>query len=1114
MDMDVLMNGAPFTPPLFKQPPREFGIFPFWFVNGEMSYEEMEWQLRQFYDKGIPGIFFHARFGIKEYMPYLGEDWFDRVRFTVEKAKEIGLQVWIYDEYNWPSGTADQQIQADRPELTSTYLELVVCDIKGHFFTFMEGTDSRYNDLEQSEPVYACAIRESDLINKNEAFINLMPSLSFDKVITWEAPEGSWKLLYFIERKASWYTDVLNEETTKEFLKRCHERYLENLGGCLNGKVEGFYTDEPAMFYFESGRDNYIIPWSGKIFRIFREQNGYELRENLPKLFFDVGSDYEQVRYDFYHALSNQYEKAYYKQIADWCEKEGVLFTGHLLYEESLRRQARAEGNLFSHLKHFDLVGVDHLYPRIGTRDMPEEHVAIKIASSAAHQFGSVRLLCESMGGSYWDATMRRMKWIADWEYVLGVNLLNPHGFHYSIEGERKRDWPPSQFYHHTWWEQYKLFNTYISRLSYAMSGGRHVCSVAVLYPMNSIWANYVPQAADRISQLIEKDFNDLTDRLLRLHVEFDYLDEDVLSESGRVSDGKICIRDEQYSCLILPPMTHIKEKTLTIMEQFVEGGGSLIGDALLPTALVEGQAEDMHQRMQKLFNLDPAAIRKAFDLKQEGPCCLSKNRFGKGETYFISGSGLSAEKGADRLCEAVLSCVQPILEIADQDILSLHREKDGQDLFFLINPTSQTRKTDLCIHQRRRPLFYNLETGEINPIPVYKADEKSVAFTVTLPPCGSLLLSTDDQVDAIHLESADFVVTRLTDQRISGYGPSDQCRMVVCNKGKRESYLAMSSQTLPPIHLKGPFEFERQSKNTMLLGDYRFYLLGEPESYSQQLLKQMVKPEYKDDDWLSFTMGAWEMQLPQEREEEIYPVDLLYRARFDADYIPDDLEILIDGFKGIAYKLYINGQLFDGPLYRSDLDAEIKAGNIADYAKPGTNVLAILITVAKKTHGLLDLIKLMGSFSLAGRAADEKEARAQNQTTAYRMVRPNDLVESGWWTENGYPYYSGTGVFRKTFELDEKYKDKVLHLSVDCKEDILEVFVNGEKAGCRLWDPYALDLTPFVKAGRNTIELKITNTLINLLEAVEKPSGFGKAAIEAFNRFDMVLNDPSDMVK
>src|SRR5207247_365882 len=130
----------------------------------------------------------------------------------------------------------------------------------------------------------------------------------------------------------------------------------------------------------------------------------------------------------------------------------------------------------------------------IGTRESPDQHVAMKVASSAAHHTGSTRLICESFGGIFMDATMQRMKWIDDWEYVLGVNVLNPHGFHYTFEGARKRDWPPSMFYQYPWWFYYGDFSSYVSRLSQMLTGGRHVAKVAILWPINAMYATYTPQ--------------------------------------------------------------------------------------------------------------------------------------------------------------------------------------------------------------------------------------------------------------------------------------------------------------------------------------------------------------------------------------------------------------------------------------------------------------------------------------------------------------------------------------------------------------------------------------------------------------------------------------------
>jgi hypothetical protein len=76
----------------------------------------------------------------------------------------------------------------------------------------------------------------------------------------------------------------------------------------------------------------------------------------------------------------------------------------------------RVEGNPFRHYPHMDVIGVDYLYPIIGSCHRPAEPVAMKLGSSAAHQLRSERLFCESLYGIFIDATMQRIKWITDWE--------------------------------------------------------------------------------------------------------------------------------------------------------------------------------------------------------------------------------------------------------------------------------------------------------------------------------------------------------------------------------------------------------------------------------------------------------------------------------------------------------------------------------------------------------------------------------------------------------------------------------------------------------------------------------------------------------------------------
>ncbi len=1092
MEENILVTGEPLSKEKFSKPSVEFGIMPFWFWNGEMSYDEIAYQIREYKAKGCPGFYIHARFGVREELGYMNEDWLDRVKFTIETAQAEGLQIWIYDEYNWPSGTCGQTLMKDHPEMTNVYLELVESNLPGQFFTFMEGTDSRYNDLEQSEPVYACAIKLSDLESGNYEIVDLMPSLSFDKVITWEAPKGPWKLFYFIERKSTWYADVLNPETTKKFIEYTHERYKAYLEGDFAKQVKGFFTDEPAMHYFETGRDNFIVPWTHGMFKIFREHNGYDLKKNLPKLFFDCGGDTEQVRYDFWSTLTDQYEKSYFKQIEDWCADHDVISTGHLLYEESLRMHARVDGNLFKHLQHFHMTGVDHLYPRIGTREMENEHVALKIASSAAHQNGSARLVCESMGGSYWDCTMERMKWIGDWEYVLGVNQFIPHGFHYTIEGERKRDWPPSMFCQFTWWEQYKQFNDYMTRLGYTLSGGDHVAKVAVLYPMNSIWANYMPNQRTKISECIEREFNYMADRMLRLHIDYDYIDEDVLNTRTSIRDGKLCIAGERYEMLLLPPCTHIKADTLKTMEAFVCAGGKLGGDALLPYKCVEGEAEDFEARIEALFGVNPEALRTRFLTSEHRSQTMSEREIGGGKVVFVSGEGFKNNpdeaEGLALLDRMLRACVTPEIEIDSDEIFCLHRVKDGKDLFFLINPVNEPADVTIRFLGAHTPEFWNLETGDIATVPVYANEDGYTQLNAHFEPFGSAMFSFAESTDPVHICASDIAIESFDPKTrtAQGFARLTEDGRILLSDGERKIAKRIEAKTpAEPIVLSGPFAFAADKPNSINTDAWKMTYATESDD-----VMRIASGKADMRGWFDMRMGAWEMQLPVERENETYPVTLWYVTKIRAAFVPDDLKLMIDGFKGQCYTLYVNGREVTETPERSYLDAEIRTVPMQPYFTVGENTVAVKLTVTKKSDGMTDLLKIIGSFSVEERDGIET------------IVAPKTEIGLGDWNDFGYPYYSGTGLYTAKIAVTAEMLRQKLLLKADIGRDVLTVAVNGEPVKTCLWRPYEADLTPYLHEGENDITLGVVNTLMNLLESTHNPSGLFGAEIVPFDRY------------
>lgn len=1060
-------NGVTLTRENFIDPPPEMSIVPFWFWNGDLDYDELEWQLREYHDRGVRSLFIHGRMGLA--VPYLSEGWFDRVKFTVEKAREIGIDAWVYDEMDWPSGTAEKQVLEAAPELKQRYMELVALRFQGPIFTFLEAHDDRYVNTGDSEPIAAYGVRAEEYDTQIDDLVDLNKHIAWEKTLPWEAPEGDWVLMYFLEKTDPHYIDTLNPASTQKFIELTHERYKSSVGSEFGKTVPGFFTDEPAMYYYHVGLDNYVVPWSRQMFRIFRERRGYDLKPFLPALYCDMGEKTVEVRYDFWRTLTEQYAETYYGQLRTWCEDNDLIFTGHLLFEEYLRLAARCEGNIFTYLKYFHMTGVDHLYPKIGTREDPSQHVALKLASSAAHHYGSPRLLCESMGGTYWDCTLERMKWMNNWEYVLGVNLFNNHGYHYTIEGDRKRDWPPSQFYHHTWWPYYDRFTTYNARLSHLLTGGRHVAKLLVLYPIRSIWTNYVPQNQTPVGELIEREFQYLTDILLRLHIDFDYVDEDVLTEAT-IEDGTIRIRDEEFEAVLLPPLTHVLESTHDLLDTFVQGGGHVLADSLLPHGLLEA-----HERADGSVHQMDAFLGADREAPETGAWEVSER--GAGSVRVYRGDGL---KGHDEtLREALLECFTPDVTISDEHVFYLHRQKDDFDIYFLVNTLQEDRgRVRVSLERTGTPELWDPNTGEVQPLFVYDLVDGRLEFELDFPPSESHVVILRDELPEKRVTAANFHVSSLEPDRVRGFieGEDRPLVHVATSDGTSITSAAKASGSYhEPLELPDSYRFSVREPNVLAVDRWKMNIQSGGDDVSA-----WHRPAFDDGDWLDVTHGAWETQLPVERDEDAYPVDVWYRTSFDVGHVPDDPRLLIDGFAGERFRLFVNGREMDADGSRSWLDAEIRELDISDVIHEGSNSVVVCLTVRRRTDGMLDLLKIAGSFGVEGSLED-----------GYRITELPATLRTGDWTGQGFPLFSGTGVYEAEIDIPETMLDggRIL-LEADCGEDVLGVTVNGGDERTAPWNPYRIDITDQLSAGANRFRISVTNTLLNVLEGVEKESG------------------------
>ncbi|MCS7110857.1 MAG: glycosyl hydrolase [Ignisphaera sp.] len=559
---------------LFRSPPKSFRGVPFWSLNDLLDAAEAARQIGVLDEAGFGGVFFHAREGLVT--PFLSEEWFKVFEAVVEEAGRRGMSVWIYDEDRWPSGFAGGYVPAlgDRYRYKSL---VMIADTKS-----FNGFDT--------VAIYRCTTdglwipQMCERISRPEADSSYL-YLTFVRFV---APVGDVWYSGFS------YVDLLDKETVGKFLEIAYKPYVDRFAKYIGCVVPGVFTDEPNIYQFKippsrriltvpprGGRfPVFALPWTDGFPEYFEEINGYSILDRLPELFFDIGS-YTKTRYDYWRTVTLLFVESFSKQVFEWCERRGLKFTGHYLAEDTLVSQL-VVGAAMPHYEYMHVPGIDHLGYQVW-----KSLLTVKQVASVANQLGKERVLCETYGvlGNY--PTFEDRKWIGDFLYALGVNLLNHHLVPYSMKGRRKADYGLNLHWSQPWWRYNRLIEDYFARLSYLLSQGSRIVDVLIIHPISSVWSTYTPINESRAREL-DNIFLDLLRRMVGMHIDFELGDEMIMARHGRVEEGGVFVGKARYRIIVLPPSINIASSTLSLLRRFIDLGGTVV--ALEPTPkLVDG---------------------------------------------------------------------------------------------------------------------------------------------------------------------------------------------------------------------------------------------------------------------------------------------------------------------------------------------------------------------------------------------------------------------------------------------------------------------------------------------------------------------------------------------
>jgi hypothetical protein len=109
-------------------------------------------------------------------------------------------------------------------------------------------------------------------------------------------------------------------------------------------------------------------------------------------------------------------------------------------------------------------------------------------------------------------------------------------------------------------------------------------------------------------------------------------------------------------------------------------------------------------------------------------------------------------------------------------------------------------------------------------------------------------------------------------------------------------------------------------------------------------------------------------------------------------------------------------------------------------------------------------------------------------------------------WTESSDPgvkYFSGTATYTNTLTADKRWLGKGTRVQLDLGDvkDLAEVTLNGQHLGILWKHPFVVDVTPALHAGKNELEVKVTNVWPNRLIGDKQP-GAQRIAYATFDPY------------
>ena len=267
-------------------------------ITGKPTPADAERKLDELKAAGVDSFMFYPTSGMR--LEYLGDEFFALARAFAAGAERRGMKMWLYDEYNWPSGSCRGRVPA-----------------------------------------------EDDRFRLTQLSVHAAPGGGYEWKKTLAAP--GW-------------VNLLEPQAVRRFIERTHLEYERRLGRwILNGTVRGIFTDEPGHPGPITLPSKPLVNfrWYDGLEADYRAATGRDFRADVEAWVGDHGKG--EVWRGYAKVCGRRFRESYYDQIRAVTDRLGIAFTGHMIYDDRMDKCVLRNGDPLRAICGESFPGIDEI---------------------------------------------------------------------------------------------------------------------------------------------------------------------------------------------------------------------------------------------------------------------------------------------------------------------------------------------------------------------------------------------------------------------------------------------------------------------------------------------------------------------------------------------------------------------------------------------------------------------------------------------------------------------------------------------------------------------------------------------------------------------------------